>query len=302
MNDGKTKISKLFGGKRVDFCHNPTAMAHDDDYFGFVGDLSQAGTQKLGRITTEVNALVAHLKAALSAVGKRGVVVHIAHSQGALVTALAVRQLTLVEMNRLEIIAFGGATALVITPTTPFRRCVNYYAANDPLLLLVPAAQEALRSGFVGSDEYCFLAPREGDPMADHGLLGLTYGRALEWEGLRFQRKYQSPVYRATRTLIVWWMAVLQLLYTRVVQGLLVRPLLWWCRTNYQSVVMLRELFKSRILPPILIAALVVADFVVATWGRLTGQQEYLPANNLLLVKKKQRQQNSRKIETVAKR
>mmetsp|Transcript_19102 Transcript_19102/g.26474 ORF Transcript_19102/g.26474 Transcript_19102/m.26474 type:complete len:108 (-) Transcript_19102:719-1042(-) len=58
MDEGKQKIEKIFGGKRVEYCHNPTAMSHDDDTLGYIGDLTQAGTQKLGRITGEVDELV----------------------------------------------------------------------------------------------------------------------------------------------------------------------------------------------------------------------------------------------------
>jgi hypothetical protein len=31
---------------------------------------------------------------------------------------------------------------------------------------------------------FCFLAPRVGNPIADHMLLGPTYASALEWEGI----------------------------------------------------------------------------------------------------------------------
>ena len=58
MEEGKQLLSQLFGGKDIQFCHNPTAMAHEEDYVGFSTDLLQAGTQKFGRITEEVNELV----------------------------------------------------------------------------------------------------------------------------------------------------------------------------------------------------------------------------------------------------
>ena len=204
MELGQAFISQLFGGKPVLYCHNPTSMSSDEDYLGYIGDLTQAGTQKLGRITDEVNALVQHLQDAVAAVGKHGVVVHIAHSQGALVTSLAAQQLTPLQMSHIEIIGFGGAAALRKTPTTPFRRCINYYSVNDPLLLLVPSAAQALRSGFVGDEEFCFLLPRIGDPIRDHNLLGDTYASALEWEGKRFQREYM-PVwgYSAVQVILV---------------------------------------------------------------------------------------------------
>jgi hypothetical protein len=58
MGEGQKGISKLFGGKAVVFCHNPTSMVNEEDMAGYLGDLTQAGTQKMGRITEEVNALV----------------------------------------------------------------------------------------------------------------------------------------------------------------------------------------------------------------------------------------------------
>jgi len=207
-------IARYFGGKKVEFYHNPTKMIDEKDTKGYFSDLSQAGQQKyLGRITSEVNGLVAHLKTAVRSVEKQnGIVVHIAHSQGALVTCLAAKQLTPIEMSKIEVIAFGGATPVRSTPETPFRRCVNYYSLNDPLLFLNPSAESALRSGFnqhfyysssssqnANEDEFCFLAPRIGDPIADHMLLGPTYASALEWEGKRFERKYQSYVHRTVR-------------------------------------------------------------------------------------------------------
>ena len=57
MEEGRQGISKIFGGKPVIYCYNPTSMSHDDGV-GYLGDLTQAGTQKLGRVTKEVDVLV----------------------------------------------------------------------------------------------------------------------------------------------------------------------------------------------------------------------------------------------------
>ena len=51
------KISTMFG-TTVFYCFNPSAMTDDNDLVGYLNDLGQAGTQKLGRITMEVDALV----------------------------------------------------------------------------------------------------------------------------------------------------------------------------------------------------------------------------------------------------
>lgn len=58
MVDGERDLSVLFGNRPIIFCHNPTAMADEADMKGYMGDLLQGGAQKLGRITSEVEALV----------------------------------------------------------------------------------------------------------------------------------------------------------------------------------------------------------------------------------------------------
>lgn len=170
-----------------------------------------------------------HLRESVAEVGKRGRVVHIAHSQGALITSLAAKKLSPLEMSQIEVLAFGGAVALRKTPETPFARVVNYYSVNDPLLLMVPTAAQALRSGLVADEEFCFLAPRVGDPIRDHDLLGPTYRTALGWEGIRFQQTYQSILYRSTRPVLLFALFVIQQLHL-MIQAIIkqtIRFLLW---------------------------------------------------------------------------
>ena len=287
MEEGKRELAKIFAQK-IEYCHNPTSMKNDDDLVGYLGDLSQAGTQKLGKVTEEVNLLVQHLKDAVASVGSKGQVVHIAHSQGALVTHLASRRLTPHEMSKIEVLSFGGAAALQRTAATPFKRCVNYYSTNDPLLLLVPEAVQALRSGFVGNEEFCFLAPREGDPIADHSLLGLTYSQALAWEGLRFQRKYKGVIYRGSRSILMTLVMFCKLFHTKLIQILkaMVRPLrpylvLFWMVARDKFAPILNFL-KTKVLPPILLLILVFADWFYDIISSLTGNEQYVPADNIL--------------------
>lgn len=167
-------------------------------------------------------------------VGTNGRVIHIAHSQGVLITALAIKRLSRQEMAKIEIIAFGGAAALRKSKDCPFVRCVNYYSVNDPLLFLVPSAVRALQSGFLGSggvilrnnhnrnnndatstntdelseSEFVFLTPRSGDPIVDHGLLGPTYIEALIWEGRRYQQIYMPLTERAFRFTCLYLIAL----------------------------------------------------------------------------------------------
>lgn len=241
-------ISKHFGNQRIHFCHNPSDMKHNDDIMGYIYDLKQAGQQKfLNHITEEVNALIQHLKDCVTAVGPNGSVIHIAHSQGALITYLAAIQyqqqqqmkqkqqqqkpgntnttteaspyLTYDEMSQIEIVSFGGAAAIRKTEMTPFKRCMNYYSVNDPLLYIVPEAAAALRSGFSishANNEFCFLAPRSGDPIMDHKLTGPTYSQALQWEGDRYQLLYIHPLERYLRYIVIFLQSILQFLSNRI--------------------------------------------------------------------------------------
>jgi len=197
MSDPTYIISSAFGNVDVDYCHNPSSMTSESDYIGFLRDGIQASGHQMGRVTREVDVLVDHLRDALSEVGKSGKVIHIAHSQGSVITWLAAKKLTSEECNRIEVISFGGA-ATICTKEFPFSRCINYYAVNDPILNVVPAAVKALKSGFsFGSgmeQEIIFLASRTGDPVTDHGLLNPTYLEALLWEGQRYQSLYKSPI------------------------------------------------------------------------------------------------------------
>ncbi len=161
------------------------------------------------------------MKEAIQSVGTRGVVIHLAHSQGALITALAAKQLTSEEISHIECICFGGAAAITRDEFPSFRRIVNYYSVNDPLLFVVPAAAKKLQSGIFSAsstttatntnnnchiedeEEFVFLTPRSGNPALDHSLFGPTYGEVVAWEGQRFQNRYQHFLIRSSRPLLL---------------------------------------------------------------------------------------------------
>jgi hypothetical protein len=283
MEEGKVVISALFG-KQVVYCYNPTAMTNDDDMMGYLGDLTQATQQKMGLITAEVNVLVKHLKEAVAAVGKRGRVIHIAHSQGALITFLAAKQLTAEEMSQIEVLAFGGAAALRRTVQTPFNRCVNYYSVNDPLLFVVPQAAQALRSGFVGDEEFCFLSPRIGDPIRDHNLIGPTYLQALTWEGSRFQQRHQSPAYRTMRTAWMFCRALYIVFAARLhaILKILLRPVLLWSLLVYMwtrhLVVKISNVAKTKqVIPTTVLFLSLLLEWIIVSIRNWTGVDEFVP-------------------------
>jgi hypothetical protein len=217
---GEQMISKHFGGEAV---RKPSPKRQREEWMrGGTSVMKQDLSQHLiWRIENEVESLVEHLREAISAVGPHGCVIHIAHSSGAIVTALASQQLAPEEMRQIEVISFGGAAAIRRTPQTPFRRCVNYYSINDPVLSVVPLAIKALRSGRVYEDEFIFLAPKTGDPIADHSLAGTTYDTALQWEGKRYKHKHQSIVYRTLRPLFLFFLSIVRFLYKQFHQSVI---------------------------------------------------------------------------------
>jgi len=53
MNLPTSVISKLFGGTKPEFCHNPTAMTTEQDYVGYLGDMAQVGSPSSTRFREE---------------------------------------------------------------------------------------------------------------------------------------------------------------------------------------------------------------------------------------------------------
>lgn len=219
------------------------------------------------------------MREALAQVGKKGRVVHIAHSQGALITYLASKRLSLLEMQQIEVIAFGGAAVLQSNVKTPFARCVNYYSVNDPLLLLVPQAVQALESGFV-NDEFCFLAPRVGDPVRDHSLLAPTYAQALQWEGIRFQKSYQRLVFRTMRKLVLLLVALWHTIVARIASAslILAKPLRAAMRVGQKWHSALEEKIR-----PLVVFMFLLARWVQESLARILGTDKYTPVSTEML-------------------
>jgi len=96
---------------------------------GALSDLSQASLQKVFSADTEgVLQLVQHLSTHLESVGSDGLLVHIAHSQGALITSLCLRHLTIAQRARVHVIVLGTAESI---SDREFGSAVNYYCTNE---------------------------------------------------------------------------------------------------------------------------------------------------------------------------
>ena len=131
-------ISAAFAGRTVHAFWNPTAGAY--------ADLVKTANLKLrGADYPEVDGLTRHLRECVASLhdgsSRPGRVLHLAHSQGALITHLAAKQLTCAEKRQIEVVTFGAAQS--IDASDGFRRSVNYFAMNDPVLYLDQSAARA---------------------------------------------------------------------------------------------------------------------------------------------------------------
>lgn len=152
--------------------------------------------------------LAAHLRNALKEVGPNGRVLHLAHSGGAILTYLAAKyHLSVAETDRIDVTTFGGGRS--ITQKYFKGRIVNYYARNDPLVLLDRrAGQLVKRVPGLPSDRanittyppcevkdrkhntsFVFLRGVANNPIFDHSMTGPTYLGALKLEAEDFLQR-----------------------------------------------------------------------------------------------------------------
>jgi hypothetical protein len=169
----------------------------------WVMDAYKAGFELVLRPSDLVLArqLAEHLRKALKDVRTDGGrVLHIAHSGGAILTYLAAKyHLTSSETSRIDVITLGGGRS--ITHKYFKGRVYNYYARNDPVLMVDSRAARLMKKAknttyAVVQDAkhnttFIFLEAIAKDPVFDHAMEGPTYRKALLWEALQYQERLQ---------------------------------------------------------------------------------------------------------------
>lgn len=135
--------------------------------------------------------LAEHLRKLLQELGTKGRVLHIAHSGGAILTYLAAKHhLTAWEKTRIDVLTFGGGRS--ITHKYFKGRLVNYYARNDPLIIVDQRANRLSKtssnSTYVEIQDskhnttFVFMEGLAKHPITDHSMEGPTYIKALKIE------------------------------------------------------------------------------------------------------------------------
>ena len=194
------ELKVLFNQQEIRPFYNPSSGFWMRDALG-------AGYELVRRPNDLLTArnLAAHLRSALKEVGPNGRVLHLAHSGGAILTYLAAKyHLSAAETDRIDVTTFGGGRS--ITQKYFKGRIVNYYARNDPLVLLDRrAGQLVKRVPGLPSDKanittyppcevkdrkhntsFVFLRGVANNPIFDHSMTGPTYLGALKLEAEDF--------------------------------------------------------------------------------------------------------------------
>ena len=204
-------LNQLFGLKVRSF-YNPTSG-------WWVSDATKAGFElalKRNDVAT-AKLLAEHLKGILHELGHKGRILHLAHSGGAILTYLAAKHhLNSTEKSRIDVATFGGGRS--ITRKYFNGRIVNYYAKNDPLLLLDGRAAKLMKvavdnntyysnnpiSGVNASwsnisysqvwdrkhnTSFIYLQALANNPLSDHSMEGPTYRLALQMEAEVFKTR-----------------------------------------------------------------------------------------------------------------
>lgn len=197
------ELKVLFNQQEIRPFYNPSSGFWMRDALG-------AGYELVRRPNDLLTArkLAAHLRDALKEVGPNGRVLHLAHSGGAILTYLAAKyHLSAAETDRIDVTTFGGGRS--ITQKYFKGRVVNYYARNDPLVLLDRRAGQLVKrvpglpSNKVNITTYppcevkdrkhntsfVFLRGVANNPIFDHAMSGPTYLGALKLEAEDFQQR-----------------------------------------------------------------------------------------------------------------
>ena len=131
-----------------------------------------------------------------------------------------------------------------------------------------------------------------GDPISDHMLFGPTYGPALEWEGLRYQKTYMNPIsrtYRKTALTAISTYEMTREVMKDIIQYILhifILPLCVYCSQFYlwqrKRIIELRNLCTEKVVKPLLFALYSFWMLVKTIIQSMNGKEDkYEPLESL---------------------
>lgn len=192
-------IENIFGQEIFPF-YNPSTGS-------FMSDLTNAGYELVIRSNDIQNAqnLANHLRKILANINPKGRILHIAHSAGAILTYLAAKHHLLPEeKDRIDVVTFGGGRSIT---RKYFRgRTINYYAINDPLVVVDRRAANLMNkyykynASFIEileakhNTSFVFLQGLAQNSIMDHSLEGPTYMGVLRHEAIEYYKRVADMI------------------------------------------------------------------------------------------------------------
>ena len=166
------RISEILGNVSVAGIYDAT--------HGFVADFFECILLKLGFATKSVHLLVDRWRELFQEMNN-GTIHHFAHSQGALTTRVALKQLTPEERDMIDVVTLGGAA---IITREECKGAYNYVSKSD----LVPLLD--IKNLYFGNANVVHLPCQSKNKWFDHGFNSPTYQNVLKEEGFNFIKKY----------------------------------------------------------------------------------------------------------------
>lgn len=183
LQDTLEMVSAFHGGNNIHYIFRPTE--------GWTKDVVKAGLVKCGWISPQAKQLAARwreLIAEMGGVSGGGLIIHYAHSIGAVDTLSAKHLLKPEELNMIQVHTFGSPS--ILRPGG-FQSVNNYVSRGDGVSLLDPV--EYIKSLINAPDHVTFVSSSWWIPLIDHQLTFPAYRAILESLGKDFLELYAIP-------------------------------------------------------------------------------------------------------------
>jgi len=196
-------ISRVFGGVNVHYLYNPSTGFLKDFYEGMKQYFHDDKKPLDGDKAIIVQQLVNYFRrmiADLGGINGGGRIVHLAHSQGGMITQLASQLLTQEERDMIDVVTFASVK---IVSAKDYGSVINYMSNKDPAGH-VNSGISLWRSN-QSTDEIIYLDPIPYNGYIDHSMQNPTYKSALMAVGQKFRVEYETPFTKMRNAIINRW-------------------------------------------------------------------------------------------------
>lgn len=178
--DSMELLSRTHGDTNIHYVYYPT--------YGWTWDIVKGIVLKCGYVSPEASQLAHTWKKLIDEMGgtkNGGLIIHYAHSMGAINTLLAKKFMTPEELRMIRVITIASP---VMLPNEDFESVTNYVSKKDGVPLLDPI-------GHYFYDNIVYVESMSSIPLIDHFLSTETYQRLVAYLGKQFTDTYgiRSP-------------------------------------------------------------------------------------------------------------